>query len=133
MKRGDVFLADFEPTRGSEANKARPVLLVGNEASLSAAARFARGVVTVVPCTSNLTIHGAMHVALRPTELNGLRVPSKAQAEQIRSIDVFFSRKSRISSLFLVKFVTLTRKTLQLTVIKGFRTHLLLKSHYKKN
>ena len=88
MKRGDVFLADFEPTRGSEANKARPVLLVGNEASLSAAARFARGVVTVVPCTSNLTIHGAMHVALRPTKLNGLRVPSKAQAEQIRSIDV---------------------------------------------
>ena len=91
MKRGDVFLADLEPIRGSEANKARPVVLVGNEASLSAAARFTRGVVTVVPCTSNLSnlsIRGAMHVALRPTKLNGLRVPSKAQTEQIRSIDV---------------------------------------------
>ena len=33
-------------------------------------------------------MHGAMHVALRPTRLNGLRVPSKAQTEQIRSIDV---------------------------------------------
>ena len=88
MKRGDVFLADLEPIRGSEANKARPVVLVANEASLSAAARFSRGVVTVVPCTSNLSIRGAMHVALRPTKLNGLRVPSKAQTEQIRSIDV---------------------------------------------
>ena len=88
IKRGDVFLADLEPTHGSEANKARPVVLVGNEASLSAASRFSRGVVTVVPCTSNLSIRGAMHVALRPTKLNGLGVPSKAQAEQIRSIDV---------------------------------------------
>lgn len=88
MKRGDVFLADLEPIRGSEANKARPVVLVANEASLSAAASFSRGVVTVVPCTSNLSIRGAMHVALRPTKLNGLRVPSKAQTEQIRSIDV---------------------------------------------
>ena len=88
MKRGDVFLADLEPIRGSEAKKARPVVLVANEASLSAAASFSRGVVTVVPCTSSLSIRGAMHVALRPTKLNGLRVPSKAQTEQIRSIDV---------------------------------------------
>ena len=88
MRRGDVFLADLEPIRGSEANKARPVVLVGNGASLSAAARFGRGVVTVVPCTSNLSIRGAMHVALGPTKLNGLRVLSKAQAEQVRSIDV---------------------------------------------
>ncbi|MFN0093014.1 MAG: type II toxin-antitoxin system PemK/MazF family toxin [Acidimicrobiales bacterium] len=29
-----------------------------------------------------------MHVALAPTRLNGLRLASKAQAEQVRSIDV---------------------------------------------
>lgn len=29
-----------------------------------------------------------MHVARRPTRLNGLRAPSKAQVEQIRSLDV---------------------------------------------
>ena len=88
MKRGDIFLADLEPIRGSEADKARPVVLVGNDSSLSAAARFQRGVVSVIPCTSNPTMRGAMHVSLRPTKLNGLRVPSKAQTEQIRSIDV---------------------------------------------
>jgi mRNA interferase MazF len=88
MKRGDVYLADLEPIRGAEANKARPVVLVGNNAALGAAARFSRGVVTVVPCTSNVAIRGGMHVAIRPSPLNGLRVLSKAQAEQIRSIDL---------------------------------------------
>jgi mRNA interferase MazF len=88
MKRGDVFLADLEPVRGSEANKARPVILIGNQASLGAAARLHRGVVTVVPCTSNVSMHGAMHALLRPTKLNGLSVLSKAQTEHVRSIDV---------------------------------------------
>ena len=88
MKRGDVFLADLEPIRGAEANKARPVIVVGNDASVGAAERLGRGVVTVVPCTSYCDVRGPMHVLLRPTKLNGLRVLSKAQSEQIRSIDV---------------------------------------------
>lgn len=81
-------MADLEPVRGSEANKARPVVVVGNEASLRAAIRLGRGVVTIVPITTNAAIRGQMHVALRPTRLNGLRGPSKAQAEQIRSVDI---------------------------------------------
>ena len=88
MTRGAIYLADLDPVRGSEANRARPVILVGNDASLAAAARSGRGVVTIVPCTSNTVIRGPMHVAFRPTKLNGLRIPSKAQSEQVRSIDV---------------------------------------------
>jgi mRNA interferase MazF len=88
VNRGDVYLADLEPSRGAEANTARPVILVGNKPSLTAAVRAGRGVVTIVPCTSNLAIRGRMHVAIKPTKLNGLRVPSKAQVEQIRSVDV---------------------------------------------
>jgi mRNA interferase MazF len=88
MNRGEVYLADLEPVRGSEADKWRPVILVGNDASLRAAERLGRGLVSVVPCTSNTAVRGAMHVLLRPSRLNGLRVVSKAQTEQIRSIDV---------------------------------------------
>ena len=88
MQRGDVALADLEPVQGAETNKVRPVVLVGNDASLEAALRHERGVVTIVPLTYNTHVHGRMHVALRPTKLNGLRTPSKAQVEQIRSIDV---------------------------------------------
>ena len=86
MNRGDVYLADLEPVRGSEANKIRPVILVGNRASLDGAARLGRGVVSVIPCTPNLSVHGPMHVVLRPNRTNGLTVASKSQAEQIRSI-----------------------------------------------
>lgn len=88
MQRGDIALADLEPVQGAETNKVRPVVLVGNDASLEAATRHDRGVITIVPLTSSTRVHGRMHVALRPTKLNGLRTPSKAQVEQIRSIDV---------------------------------------------
>lgn len=81
-------MADLEPVQGAETNKTRPVVLVGNHASLEAAIRYGRGVVTIVPLTSNILVRGRMHVPLRPTKLNGLRTPSKAQVEQIRSIDV---------------------------------------------
>lgn len=88
MIRGEMYFADLEPTHGAEANKSRPVIIVGNNPSLIAAKRYGHGVVTVVPCTSNTDTRGPMHVVLYPTKLNGLGVASKAQAEQIRSIDV---------------------------------------------
>ena len=88
MIRGEIYLADLEPRQGAEANKARPVILVGNNPSLTAAKRYGHGVVTVVPCTANTDARGPMHVVLLPTKLNGLGVRSKAQTEQIRSIDV---------------------------------------------
>jgi mRNA interferase MazF len=88
VRRGDIVLVDLEPVRGAEADKARPAVLVGNDASIQAAARHGRGVLTIVPLTTNTTIRGRMHVALRPTRLNGLSAPSKAQAEQVRSIDI---------------------------------------------
>lgn len=88
MRRGDIVLVDLEPVRGAEAGKARPAVLVGNGASLGAAERHGRGVVSIVPITSNTAVRGRMHVPLRPTRLNGLRTASKAQTEQIRSVDI---------------------------------------------
>ena len=43
---------------------------------------------TVAPMTSNVQVHGLMHVVVRPSQLNGLRTASKVQAEQVRSVDV---------------------------------------------
>ena len=88
LHRGDVVLVDLDPALGSEADKLRPAVVVGNDASLRAARRHGRGVITVAPITSNPTVQGRMHVPLRPTRLNGLRVPSKAQVEQVRAVDI---------------------------------------------
>jgi mRNA interferase MazF len=87
MRRGEVRLTDLDPARGSEADKRRPAIIVSNDQANAAAVRLARGVVTVVPVTSNVTRVFPFQVLLR-ADLTGLRVDSKAQAEQVRSIAV---------------------------------------------
>ncbi|MFD7297688.1 type II toxin-antitoxin system PemK/MazF family toxin [Streptomyces sp. NPDC059897] len=87
MRRGDIYLADLDPVRGSEANKVRPVILVTNDAANRMAERAGRGVLTVVPLTSNVTHVWPFQVLLDADEC-GLRQASKAQCEQIRAADV---------------------------------------------
>ena len=78
---------DHEPVRGSEASKRRPAIVVSNDRANVVAARLGRGVITVVPITSNVTRTFPFQVLL-PAHLAGLRVRSKAQAEQVRSVSV---------------------------------------------
>jgi mRNA interferase MazF len=87
MRRGDVVLVDFEPARGSEANKRRPAVVVSNDGANVMAERRGRGVVTVVPLSSNVARVFAFQLAL-PAEISGLKKDSKAQAEQVRAVDV---------------------------------------------
>jgi len=87
MRRGEVRLADLDPARESEADKRRPAVVVSNDRANETAARLGKGVVTVVPITSNVTRVFAFQVLL-PAELTGLRVDSKAQCEQVRSVSV---------------------------------------------
>ena len=87
MRRGEVRLIDLEPVRGNETNKRRPAVLVSNDRANAAAARLGRGVVTIVPLTSNVARVFAFQTLL-PAGRTGLRTDSKAQAEQIRSVSV---------------------------------------------
>ena len=87
MLRGEIRLVDLEPTRGSEASKRRPAVIVSNDRGNAAATRRARGVVTVVPVTSNITRVFPFQTLL-PAVATGLRADSKAQAEQVRSVAV---------------------------------------------
>lgn len=87
MRRGEIRLIDLEPVRGYEADKQRPAVVVSNDGANEAARRFRRGVVTVVPVTTNLERVYPFQVVLLSSE-TGLRVDSKAQAEQVRSVAV---------------------------------------------
>lgn len=87
MLRGDIYLADLDPTQGSEADKRRPVVIVSNDGANTTAAMMQRGVVTVVPVTSNVANIYPFQVLL-PRDETGLGRESKAQAEQVRSIAV---------------------------------------------
>ncbi|MDP2350656.1 MAG: type II toxin-antitoxin system PemK/MazF family toxin [Chloroflexota bacterium] len=87
MRRGDIHGVDLDPARGSESNKRRPAVIVSNDAANLAARRLGRGVVTVVPVTSNLDRLYPFQVLL-PAADTGLARDSKAQAEQVRSVAV---------------------------------------------
>lgn len=87
MRRGEIRLTDLEPVGGSEAGKRRAAVVVSNDRANATADRLGRGVVTIVPVTSNTTRTFPFQTFL-PAELTGLRVDSKAQAEQVRSVSV---------------------------------------------
>jgi mRNA interferase MazF len=87
VRRGDIVSVSFDPVRGSEASKTRPAVVVSNDAANQAATRLGRGVVTVVPITSNVARIHPFQVLL-PADRTGLHRDSKAQAEQVRSVAV---------------------------------------------
>jgi mRNA interferase MazF len=87
VRRGDIYLVSLEPVRGSESNKTRPAVIVSNDAANRTADRTGRGVVTVVPVTSNVSRVYPFQAVL-PAGETGLAADSKAQAEQVRSVSV---------------------------------------------
>jgi mRNA interferase MazF len=87
MLRGEIRLVDLDPARSGEAQKRRPAVLVSNDGANTTAARLGRGVVTVVPVTSNVGRVYPFQVLLAADD-TGLDRDSKAQAEQVRSISV---------------------------------------------
>jgi mRNA interferase MazF len=80
-QRGEVWLADLDPTFGHEQGGRRPVLIVSTDsfnAGLS-------GLVVVLPITSRIRPL-PLHVPVDPPE-GGLRVPSVILCDAIRSVD----------------------------------------------
>lgn len=100
MRRGEIWQVDLDPVRGSEANKTRPAVVVSNDRANDTAHRLGRGVVTVVPVTSNVDKLYPFQVLLAASAGSGLSADSKAQAEQVRSVAVqrLSRRVGRIST-----------------------------------
>ena len=111
MNRGEIFFATLDPTRGSEIQKTRPVIIVSNDAANRAAS-----LVTVVPLTSNLSNVYPFEVKLSASD-TGLSKDSKAMAQQVRTID-----KTRLGTV-RKGFVRIARMRL---VDDALRLHLAL-------
>ena len=87
MRRGEIRFVDLGPAVGAEAARIRPAVIVSNDGANTIAALLGRGVVTVAPVTSNTEVVHPFQVLLTTTE-TGVRLDSKVQAEQIRSVAV---------------------------------------------
>jgi len=87
MRRGEIRFVDLGPVRGSEADKRRPAVIASNDGANATAARLGRGVLNVVPVTSNISRLYPFQVLL-PAAVTGLKRDSKARAEQVRSVSI---------------------------------------------
>jgi mRNA interferase MazF len=82
MKRGDVYLANLEPTKGAEQAGTRPVLVFQHDLLN----RVTRTVV-VIPFTTNLRMARLPSCVRVPAGEGGLRQDSVAICHQIRALD----------------------------------------------
>ena len=87
MRRGEIRTVGLDPVIGAESARTRPAVIVSNDGANTIAALLGRGVVTVVPVTANTEVVHPFQVMLEAAS-TGLSLDSKAQAEQIRSVDV---------------------------------------------
>ncbi|MEM4204503.1 MAG: type II toxin-antitoxin system PemK/MazF family toxin [Candidatus Methanomethylicaceae archaeon] len=82
IKRGEIYLADLNPTIGKEISKTRPVLIISNDKN-----NLFSGTVTILPISSqNLEKIYPFEVFL-PKGSGNLPKDSKVKADQIRTID----------------------------------------------
>ena len=79
---GEVWLANLNPGRGTEAGKVRPVLILQNQALLDAD----HPSTLIIPLTTNL-INGAEPLRLRIPAQGGLAKDSDLLVDQLRAID----------------------------------------------
>jgi mRNA interferase MazF len=101
IRRGEIWTAELDPVRGTESQKTRPVLVISNDGANRAAQRATMGgVITVVPLTSNTDRIRPFQALIEADQHTGLAVDSKAQCEQIRSLDIsrFISRVGAINA-----------------------------------
>jgi mRNA interferase MazF len=81
IKRGDVFLVNFDPTMGAETRKTRPALVVSNDINNAHSP-----IVSLAPITSNVTRVFSFEVEI-PAGTAGLRTRSKVMVNQTRAVD----------------------------------------------
>jgi mRNA interferase MazF len=81
IKRGEVFLVNFDPTIGAEAKKTRPAVVVSNDINNAHSP-----IVSIAPITSNVTKVYSFEVAI-PSGMGGLKNRSKIMVNQTRAVD----------------------------------------------
>jgi mRNA interferase MazF len=81
IKRGDIFLVNFDPTVGAEAKKTRPAVVVSNDINNAHSP-----IISISPVTSNVTRIYSFEVEI-PSKTAGLRVRSKIMVNQTRAVD----------------------------------------------
>ena len=82
-KRGEIYLVEFDPTRGSEIRKTRPAVVIQNDIGNR------HSPITIVAAVTSKFSPAPypVEVVVQPDRDNGLSVASAINLGQVRSID----------------------------------------------
>ena len=87
MRRGEIRVVGLDPVIGAESARTRPAVIVSNDGANTIAALLGRGVVTVVPVTSNTGVVHPFQVMLEAasTGLALTRRPRPNRSDRLMS------------------------------------------------
>lgn len=102
-KRGEVWMVDMDPTRGSELQKTRPVVVASADTIRSLDVRV------IVPITGwqEPFRHTPWKIKIEPDRRNGLAKTSAADALQVRcvSVDRFLAKRGTLPQALVDEIV----------------------------
>lgn len=81
IKRGEVFLVNFDPTVGADAKKIRPAVVVSNDLNNAHSP-----IVSISPITSKVAKVYSFELEIQPG-VGGLKSRSKVMVNQTRAVD----------------------------------------------
>lgn len=82
VKRGEVFMADLNPAKGSEQGGVRPVIVINNDKDYGMS-----NMVIVLPVTTSWSKRNLTQTHIRVRAVKGVPKDSVIVCEQIRTID----------------------------------------------
>jgi mRNA interferase MazF len=103
IERGDIYLVELDPTRGSEIQKTRPAIVITNDL-----ANIHSRLVTVIPLSSS-RLDRVSILELNIGKIKGLDKESKAMIEQIRCVDKI-RLKNKLAKISLFQQTKLDEK-----------------------
>ena len=98
IKRGDVFLVNFDPTVGAEVRKTGPPIVVSNDVN-----NLHSPIISIAPITSDVTRIYSFEVEI-PAGMAGLH-RSKVMVNQTRAVDKvrLMKRSGRLSQDVIIR------------------------------
>ncbi len=104
ISRGEIWLVNLDPTKGTEIRKTRPIVVVSSDALGTLPIRL------VAPITEwkDYFASNIWHVKLESDSTNGLTKTSSVDTLQLRGIDTqrFIRKLGKVSSSIMISIVT---------------------------
>ncbi len=105
MKKGDIFLVNFDPAFGSEYQKVRPAVIIQSQ-------KISSQLITVMPISSKLKNKNQNDISIRKNQNNRLFLDSLIKVAQVSSFDKgrLFHFIGKADSLILKKIDVYLKK-----------------------